>query len=279
MVSHRGDLVQDFLIIVGVGLVNFLFIGKIVDSFIDSYAESLTNTQIRLRIRNVVRPIMSTLIIFGGGALAIHWTNFGIPGIILSFVFYFGLTYFVCMTGRTVTYYQSGGAMIFSMILILVQFTLTTERQPAVAPISPVKPKTNYIYGRFDNDGVFYQLTEDANGRSSPEMLGKLHSVKLYDSGVPEYYLVIDKNGNLHSVKETRWRNTARGKAQERIEDRMWQVFFRTQNDLKKQAKSTSTKPSIYVFWGLIIIFSAGLYFRKDALKVYRRIKERIEKS
>lgn len=154
--------------------------------------------------------------------------------------------------------------------------------ETAVAPISPEKSNINYIYGRFDKDDIFYQLKADANGRSRPEMLGKLDSVKLYDNetNVPEYYLVIDKSGNLHSVKETRRSNTARGKAQER----MWDVFFRTQDELKKQAKkaeaSNKNKNMVkYIFWISIIIFFAGYYFRKDVLKVYRRIKEHLVKD
>ena len=113
---------QDFLIIVGVGLVNFLLIGNIVDSFVNSLADKFAFTKISLLLRNIVRPIMSTLIIFGGGALAIHWTGIENQGIFLSFIYYFWLTYFACMIGRTVTYYQSGGAMILVMLLILALF-------------------------------------------------------------------------------------------------------------------------------------------------------------
>jgi len=151
--------------------------------------------------------------------------------------------------------------------------------ETAVAPISPVKPNINYIYGRFDNDGVFYQLKTDSNGRSRPEMLGKLHSVKLYDgrSSTPEYYLVIDKSGNLHSVKEYP-RTVVKSR------ERMWDVFFRTQDDLKKQAKKAEASNKImsivkYIFWIFIIIFCAGYHFRKDVLKVYRRIKEHFVKD
>lgn len=114
----------DFLIIIGVGLVNFLYLGNVVDSFIYLIAERQTNPKIRQHILNALRPIILTLIIFGGGAVAIYWTSIGTLGITLSFIFYFGLSYFACLSGRTVTYYQSGGAMVFSMILVLVLFSL-----------------------------------------------------------------------------------------------------------------------------------------------------------
>ena len=189
---------QNFLILVGVGLVNFFFIGNIVDSFVDSFVDKFAFTKISLLIRNIVRPIISTLIIFGGGTLAIYWTSVGIPNTILSFVFYFGLTYLACMTGRTVTYFESGGAMIATMILILVLFSFSTGTQPVTSANHPVGGITKQDDQRADPRKAAEQGDAQAQyflGGMFRDGLG----VKQDDAQAVEWYRKAAKQGHNES--------------------------------------------------------------------------------
>lgn len=124
--------------IIGAGLVNFFVIGNLVDLALhnlglkvakpsgDELVDALQLQPSRERhiILNIVRPVASTAIIFGGGAIVIGWLRLTFWGAVGSFAYFFFLTQMACLVGRKHSLNVAGWAMVVTMACVIVLYNV-----------------------------------------------------------------------------------------------------------------------------------------------------------
>jgi len=124
---------------VGVGLTLFFMVGQLVDSVVYRFAvgpgDPMTNILAdapnprRRFIINIVRPVLLSVIIFGGGLLMIAIMGFGIWGAISAGAWYFFLAQIACLAGRRASLNEARWTMIVTIIvLIAVNVMLQSAR-------------------------------------------------------------------------------------------------------------------------------------------------------
>ena len=212
----------NFVIIIGVGLINFWVIGQIIDYWIDSsFTSKILNPDIRYFMRNILRPIVLTLIIFGFGVLTIYWMGVSGIGIKISVLYFMGLTSFACLAGRRATFYESGSVMVVTMALVLYLYNInsrqSTANQEGNNPITKKETNQNartvdpliqshdwkkYPYvGEFNDAGYFYTVGLDDKGKFQIKVIGKFHSLSYGDNGHFSHSIVTDRHGKQHPVQ------------------------------------------------------------------------------
>ena len=120
------------------GFINFLVISNLVDIALyklgfalakpsgDELIDALQLQPSRERhlVLNVVRPIVSSLIIFGGGSIVVAWLGLAFWGAAVSFAYFFFLTQVACLAGRKLSLNIAGWAMVLTMVCILLAYNL-----------------------------------------------------------------------------------------------------------------------------------------------------------
>ena len=71
---------------------------------------------------NIIRPMVSTLIIFGGGAIVIGWLSLGFWEAAASFAYFFGLTTLACLPGRKHSLCVAGSTVLFTVICVVLLY-------------------------------------------------------------------------------------------------------------------------------------------------------------
>ena len=88
---------QDFLIIVGIGLVHFLLIDTAISWFVNLVASNYPDKETRQVLRQFVRPLISMIVIMGIGTFAIHMTGLSGLEMIFSYIYFAWIVYRVWM--------------------------------------------------------------------------------------------------------------------------------------------------------------------------------------
>ncbi len=122
----------DAAIVFAVGLGLFLIVGQCIDAVVYRIAvgpdDSITkiiatapNPRRRFFL-NILRPIISSVIIFGGGLLTIAYLGLGTWGAIGAGTWFFILTQVACLAGRRASLNEAGWAMVITIIVLLGAF-------------------------------------------------------------------------------------------------------------------------------------------------------------
>lgn len=124
-------------ILAGAGFGLSFIVANIVDAIIfrlvagpgDPMANILASgpSPRRSFVLNVIRPVVLTLIIFGGGLMTVALLGLGTAGIVAAGVWFFLLTQYVCLVGRTASLNQAGWAMVVTMAALIAAFVLMTR--------------------------------------------------------------------------------------------------------------------------------------------------------
>jgi hypothetical protein len=75
-------------------------------------------------ILNIVRPVILTLVIFGGGMFAVAFLSFQTLGTVLSGIWFFFLTQYACLIGRKTSLYEAGWAMVITVGIIILVYVV-----------------------------------------------------------------------------------------------------------------------------------------------------------
>lgn len=135
-------------VLAATGLVLFFLVANLVDVAVfglafgkgDPVTDLLAGgpNPTRVFMLNAVRPALLTLIIFGGGLLAIGLLGVGTWGSVAGGVWFFLLTQYACLAGRGASLNQAGWAMVITMAALIAAFvamtrpTLTAEEEQSL---------------------------------------------------------------------------------------------------------------------------------------------------
>ena len=125
-------MVLSIVVVIGAGLLLYFVLGRIVDSVIfrlavgagDPFEKVLTTgpDPRRAFVLNLIRPVILTVIIFGGGMVTVGLLALPTLGAVLAGAWYFFLTQYACLAGRGTSLNQAGWAMVVTIGIIIAAY-------------------------------------------------------------------------------------------------------------------------------------------------------------
>lgn len=139
-------MLTDVAVVIGVGLLLFFVIAEMVDRLVyafimvylgdpnKAFLEAITSgdekefvkamvpNHCRGFLLNIVRPVILTLIIFGGGMLTVSFLQLTTLGAVLAGLWFFFLTQIACLSGRKLSLNEAGCAMAITTIIVILAY-------------------------------------------------------------------------------------------------------------------------------------------------------------
>ena len=121
-------------VVIGAGLLLYFVLARIVDGVIfrlavgpgDPFENILTTgpNPRRALVLNVLRPVILTVIILGGGMVTVGLLGLTTLGVVLAGAWFFFLTQYACLVGRGASLNEAGWAMVVTIGIIIAAYSI-----------------------------------------------------------------------------------------------------------------------------------------------------------